>query len=471
MYSRIKRMTLSALAIGTATLLIGCGKGNNHEHEWSEITCKAPKTCKICGETEGEPSSQHKWEAATCTEPATCSVCGETKGTALGHKAGAWETEIEPTLSESGKKILHCRMCGEELESEPVDKYLEADATGFNFTADEFADYIKKSTGYQLGEPQSYDYKDLILNTYLVDDSKSGIKEVDVLSRNEKILSVLVNLKADYETNFTKILSALSDKFPENSVEVPEEEFWTELKEADFLSFSKDASIAFDASSDEDLYLCLSNGEYSLQDCVTAADSLLRIPLYLNVDFDWNLILDKYGVDVTLNDEDICSLKHGEGFNKLLTVPTGEYTLTFAGNADIKTENSQTFTVTGPTTVNCAIKTHSKEIEFLNFELEDNVDAVAAILPDVSGLLLSEAEQILEENGFQEISTDIDAWYYESSEYQVLRQKPKAGKFYPYTKNLLLLCEKLDEKSETDGSEPTTDSDQADAETAYKDIP
>lgn len=465
MYSRIKRMTLSALALGTATLLIGCGKGSNHEHEWSEITCKDPKTCKICGATEGEPSPRHKWEEATCLKPATCSVCGETKGQATGHKPGDWEVDIEPTLSTSGEKSLHCKVCDEELESETVEKFFEADATGFNFDADELAAYIKTCTSYQLAEPETYEYKDMLLESYTVEDTKSGIQEVDVLSRDNKILSVLVDIDKDYQNSFKKVLTGLLRKFPNTSEDKAEtvigDEFWTDIEETDFLSFSDDAAIALDAASDEDLYICLSTGEYALADSITIADSLLRIPLYLDVEFDWNLILDKYGVDVTLNDEKLCSLKHGEGFTKLITVPTGEYTLTFAGNADIKTENSQTFTVTGPTTVNCEIKTHSKEIEFLNFELVDNVDKVAAVLPEVNGLLLSEAEATLKGTGFTEISTDIDAWYYEGTDYRVVRQKPKAGKIYPYTKKLLLHCEKIEE--ETDKAESgQTPADEAD---------
>ena len=28
----------------------------------------------------------HKWVEATCTEPKTCSICGETEGFSLGHK-------------------------------------------------------------------------------------------------------------------------------------------------------------------------------------------------------------------------------------------------------------------------------------------------------------------------------------------------------------------------------------------------
>ncbi len=72
-------------------------------HSWRKATCTAPKTCAVCGETEGEPLG-HSWREATCTAPKTCTVCGETEGEPLGHE---W------TLSDG---MLRCSRCGESRE-------------------------------------------------------------------------------------------------------------------------------------------------------------------------------------------------------------------------------------------------------------------------------------------------------------------------------------------------------------------
>ena len=37
-----------------------------HTHSWKKATCKAPKTCKTCGVTEGA-AAEHNWKNATCT--------------------------------------------------------------------------------------------------------------------------------------------------------------------------------------------------------------------------------------------------------------------------------------------------------------------------------------------------------------------------------------------------------------------
>lgn len=69
-----------------AKTCIRCGmiEGQPLGHEWHEATCLSPRTCSRCGGTQGEALG-HGWIEATCTEPKTCSRCGETEGSALGH--------------------------------------------------------------------------------------------------------------------------------------------------------------------------------------------------------------------------------------------------------------------------------------------------------------------------------------------------------------------------------------------------
>ncbi|MCR4685808.1 MAG: hypothetical protein K5649_10105 [Lachnospiraceae bacterium] len=100
----MKKWILCIMAAMVALAMLGCG----HEHEWEEATCKKPKTCKICGETEGKPAD-HEWIEATCTAPRTCSVCNKTEGEPLGHD---W---IEATCTEPKT----CANCG-ETEGEPL---------------------------------------------------------------------------------------------------------------------------------------------------------------------------------------------------------------------------------------------------------------------------------------------------------------------------------------------------------------
>ena len=63
----------------------GATNGEPNGHSWDNATCTAPKTCVECGATEGAPAG-HDWAAADCENPKTCNICGATEGSALGHK-------------------------------------------------------------------------------------------------------------------------------------------------------------------------------------------------------------------------------------------------------------------------------------------------------------------------------------------------------------------------------------------------
>ena len=76
----MKKSLVMIMAFIMAMLLCGC----RCDHVWENATCTAPKTCKECGATEGEPSG-HKWQDADCTTPKTCTICKKTEGEALGH--------------------------------------------------------------------------------------------------------------------------------------------------------------------------------------------------------------------------------------------------------------------------------------------------------------------------------------------------------------------------------------------------
>lgn len=79
-------------------------------HTWDEATCSKPKTCSICGKTEGEALG-HKWRDATCTEPQICSVCNRTKGEKLGHNPDKWSIIKEATCTAVGEKEAICKRC------------------------------------------------------------------------------------------------------------------------------------------------------------------------------------------------------------------------------------------------------------------------------------------------------------------------------------------------------------------------
>ncbi len=63
-------------------LVIGCVfiSSCNYSHTSTQPSSKSSRPAQTVCDKEG-----HKWENATCTRPKTCSVCGITNGVSLGH--------------------------------------------------------------------------------------------------------------------------------------------------------------------------------------------------------------------------------------------------------------------------------------------------------------------------------------------------------------------------------------------------
>ena len=97
------------------------------KHQWEEATCKSPKTCKVCGATEGglvdhTPGTWQTTKDATCMEEgeesAVCSICGETitrKVDKTEHNIAQWESVKAPTCTEEGEEKGVCSVCGQEM--------------------------------------------------------------------------------------------------------------------------------------------------------------------------------------------------------------------------------------------------------------------------------------------------------------------------------------------------------------------
>ena len=64
----------------------------------------------------------HEWKEADCTTPKTCTICGQTEGEALGHEISEWKIETEASCTREGKRYKECTRCGEKIEEETIAK-------------------------------------------------------------------------------------------------------------------------------------------------------------------------------------------------------------------------------------------------------------------------------------------------------------------------------------------------------------
>ena len=98
----LKRFFVLAVVSICVLALSACGEC---EHVWIDASCTAPKTCSVCGITEGE-SLAHSWIDATYEAPKVCSSCGVTEGEPLEKpKYSKEELIASNTISENQNKF------------------------------------------------------------------------------------------------------------------------------------------------------------------------------------------------------------------------------------------------------------------------------------------------------------------------------------------------------------------------------
>lgn len=158
----------SCTAPKTCTIC-GATEGDALDHSYAAATCTTPKTCTICGATEGD-AKEHSYAEATCTEPKTCVNCGDTSGKASGHKYTGGGCTGKKTCSVCGatKKNSHkyaaatctapktCSACGET----------EGEALGHSYTAATCTTpKICTTCGTTEGEAPGHSYTDATCTT------------------------------------------------------------------------------------------------------------------------------------------------------------------------------------------------------------------------------------------------------------------------------------------------------------------
>lgn len=163
-------------ALIACSMLTGC----HMSHEWQEATCTEPRTCSVCGETEGEALG-HTWIEATCSEPRHCSVCGETEGEALEHTLTEADYQQPATCEVCGKTVgepLQAEFEKYELVSAALDKEYPYVIPCFNdpayYTTGKvvFSDYETFSSSDTCEALEGYEWKAVTV-TFTFDDENA----------------------------------------------------------------------------------------------------------------------------------------------------------------------------------------------------------------------------------------------------------------------------------------------------------
>ena len=103
----MKKLTAIILALAMLMSLAACG--GSEEAASEKVSTEAPAPA---AEAEEVKDCSHDWAEASCKTPRTCLLCGETEGEITEHSFGNWQAEGEEEM------LRACTVCGEEERAE-----------------------------------------------------------------------------------------------------------------------------------------------------------------------------------------------------------------------------------------------------------------------------------------------------------------------------------------------------------------
>ena len=114
--------------------------------------------------------------------------------------------------------------------------------------------------------------------------------------------------------------------------------------------------------------------------------------LHLDVEFDRNIIMARYDVDVLVNGEAVAFIEHGQFLDTTVSVPEGMCTITFQKAGKPGVSVSTIIGVNRDTEVTCEIHANLKDLEFRSFQTNCTPDAYCldkGETVDLDGIVLS----------------------------------------------------------------------------------
>ena len=106
-------LAIAVVALAGCDLINQIIPGGCTEH----VDENGDRVCDKCGDSIGS-SHIHSWAGANCTSPRTCSICGATQGEALGHAVEGLDGKDATCTSTGLTEGKKCSVCGEILEAQ-----------------------------------------------------------------------------------------------------------------------------------------------------------------------------------------------------------------------------------------------------------------------------------------------------------------------------------------------------------------
>ena len=125
-----------------------------------------------------------------------------------------------------------------------------------------------------------------------------------------------------------------------------------------------------------------------------------QVRIFLDVDYNKNLIFNKYDIAIKMDGNRLSTVSQGERYTNLIPVSKGEHTLTFSKLGDDSVSDVWIVSVKEDATLACSVSAEKKEIEVSSRSNRAGLSDVFLVVPDLSYSMLTTAMKEMQEKGF-----------------------------------------------------------------------
>ncbi len=180
--------------------------------------------------------------------------------------------------------------------------------------------------------------------------------------------------------------------------------------------------------------------------------------VYLDFDFEQNLFMATYDIEIYLDEKNVGVIEHGKAFTKQIEAEAGQHTFVFYKETDNSVSATKKFEVKEDCTVRCTLHSNTGSIDVKKFTLREGITGNLT-MPKVVDLSYKDAKAQLEKAGFTNVSyrTPGGASIWEEENWTVIAQSVEPGTVADKNVEIILSCEKPGYQFEEE-TEPITDS-------------
>ena len=168
--------------------------------------------------------------------------------------------------------------------------------------------------------------------------------------------------------------------------------------------------------------------------------------IYVDVDFDSNILFNTYDVNVFIDEEEIGYIEHGEYYTYETSILEGTHSIRFCKSGDSSVYGEASFEITDDSTLKCSIAAEGDSVNILSCILTSGIEENSVVLEDTTGMELDKAVSLYENAGLENVEYEAEGsdFIWVESNWVVVSQTPEAGTQVDKADHVLLTCIKID---------------------------